>query len=315
MTRRPRKPAFLSTFLWVVLLVVLARIVLVQCGSARLRPETAADHAPAESRPHPSHPSRPTLEPAHAGPQNAADSGSSIELHLALGVPRDADPSDDHLLDERAYVLSYNPNKRVANWAAWRLDASYLGHAGRKNDFRPDPLLPADWYHVSESDYRRSGYDRGHLCPSADRDDTPEDNSLTFLFTNMQPQLHELNAGPWEQFEQYERELAKRRDALLFIVAGGLFSSPPTTIGQGVAVPVANFKIVVVLQRGQGASDVTEHTEVLSVLMPNEHGVGDHQWTDYLTSVDTIEHASGYDFLTAVPEPIARVLEARTTRP
>ncbi len=239
----------------------------------------------------------------------------SRSIHLALGVPKDGDPSDDHLLDEGSFVVSYSPVKRVPNWVAWRLDRSYLGHVRRKNDFRPDPALPSEFYHVSERDYLHSGYDRGHLCPSADREDTPEDNSTTFVFTNMEPQLHELNAGPWEKLERYERELAERPGAVLYLIAGGVFSSPFPTIGDGVAVPAANFKIVVVLSEGQGASDVTQETEVLSVLMPNQPGVGQHDWTEFVTSVDAIERATGYDFLSAVAEPVQRVIEARTARP
>jgi endonuclease G len=233
---------------------------------------------------------------------------------VALGVPTDADPSDDLLLDERAFVLSYSPLKRGPNWVAWRLDHSNLGRVHRSNDFRPDLSLPARFYRVNESDYRHSGYDRGHLCPSADRGSSAADNSLTFLFTNLLPQLHELNAGPWERLEVFARQRAERGQ-VVYIVAGGIFSSPFPTIGQGVAVPNANFKVLVILNEGQGASDVSERTEVFAVLMPNQHGVGRHDWAEYVTSVDAVEAASGYDFLRAIPEGIGRVLEARTNRP
>ena len=304
-----RRPALISTFFWVVLLLVVARFILVQCGAwsgsvpVRSPAPPVASHGPGDS-------------PA---PGKAAGAGTSVpasfaSIHVALGVPKDADPSDDHLLDEHSFVVSYSPLKRVPNWVAWRLDRSYLGRARRQNDFRPDPVLPSEFYHVNERDYLHSGYDRGHLCPSADREDTPEDNSTTFVFTNMEPQLHELNAGPWEKFERYERERAERPGAVLYIVAGGVFSNPPPTIGQGVAVPAANFKIVVVLAEGQGAADVNDETEVISVLMPNQAGVGEHPWTEFLTSVDAVERATGYDFLNAVPEAVQRVIEARTAR-
>jgi endonuclease G len=167
---------------------------------------------------------------------------------------------------------------------------------------------------VKESDYLHSGYDRGHMCPSADRQDSPANNAQTFLFTNIEPQLHELNAGPWEQLESYARKRVQA-GALLYVVAGGVFSAPFPTIGNGVAVPAANFKIIVVLSQGQGPSDVNENTQVLAALMPNRRGVGDREWTEYLTSVDAIEQASGYDFLNAIPERVQRVIEARTGAP
>jgi endonuclease G len=311
--RRAPSRSLISTFAFVVLLLLVARFALVECG---------ASLAPKVTAPPQSHDSElgatSATRPAHSAPAplgsaaQASDLASSV--HLTLGIPRDADPSDDQLLDEHSFVVSYSPTKRVPNWVAWRLDRSYLGHVKRKNDFRPDPALPAELYHVNESDYLHSGYDRGHMCPSADREDTPADNSLTFLFTNMEPQLHELNAGPWEHLEQYERQRAER-GAVLYIVAGGVFSAPFPTIGQGVAVPAANFKIIVVLADGQKASDVVDSTEVIAVLMPNQRGVGEHAWGDFVTSVDAVEQATGYDFLAAVPERVQRVIEARTARP
>jgi endonuclease G, mitochondrial len=233
---------------------------------------------------------------------------------VALGTPRDADPSDEYYLDQRSFVLSYSPEKRVPNWVAWQLDRTHLGHVRRKDVFRADLALPARFYRVKESDYLHSGYDRGHMCPSADRQHSAEDNAQTFLFTNIEPQLHELNAGPWERLESYARKRVQQ-GALLYVVAGGVFSAPFATIGNGVAVPAANFKIIVVLKQGQAASDVDEHTQVLAVLMPNQHGVGDREWTEYLTSVDAVEQASGYDFLNAIPERVQRVIEARTASP
>ncbi|MEP7050635.1 MAG: DNA/RNA non-specific endonuclease [Pseudomonadota bacterium] len=300
--------SLLSTFVCVVLLLLIARAVLLQCGPGAL-PRAAPPVAPrADLGPD----AGEATAPRHQLPPASTDFTNNI--HLALGIPRDADPSDDRLLDERAYVVSYSPVKRVPNWVAWRLERSNLGHVKRKNDFRPDPSLPAELFHVSESDYLRSGYDRGHLCPSADREDTAEDNSTTFLFTNMQPQLHELNAGPWERLEAYERRRAEQGD-VLYIVAGGVFSAPFPTIGRGVAVPAANFKIIVALPAGQTPRDISAATDVVAVLMPNERGVGEHVWTEFLTSVDALEQASGYDFLNAIPEPIQRVIEARTARP
>ncbi len=295
-----------GTFLWVVLLVFLSRFLLVACAgpSAALHLEVPPA-ASADQRAPQSAESRRGL-----GVRSGAR-GLANNVHLALGVPTDDDASDDQLLDERSFVVSYNPIRRVPNWAAWRLDRTYLGHQKRARSFQSDPALPSDLYRVSADDYRHSGYDRGHLCPSADRADSAADNATTFVFTNAQPQLHELNAGPWERFEQYARQRAEG-GALLYIVAGGIFSAPFPTIGHGVAVPAASFKIVVILRAGQKPAEIEASTEVIAVLMPNEPGVGRHRWTDFVTSVDTIEGATGYDFLSAIPERVQRVLEART---
>ncbi len=97
-------------------------------------------------------------------------------------------------------------------------------------------------------------------------------------------------------------------------MAGGLFSDPvhPLTIGRGVAVPDAFFKIAVVLEPGQSARDVQTSTRVIAVIMPNDLGIIDKHWAEYRTSVDEIERRAGYDFLTDVPKEIQDVIEART---
>ena len=136
-------------------------------------------------------------------------------------------------------------------------------------------------------------------------------NAVTFLMTNMVPQLHELNAGPWEKLEARERELAEQPDAEVYIVAGPLFDATPLAIGHGIAVPKATWKIIVALKTGQTANDVTASTEVIAAIMPNEPGVGQHPWTDYVTSVDEVEKKTGYDFLARVPDSVERVIEAR----
>lgn len=296
-----------------MLLLLVARFGLLECRAENARPPALAPPAPVES----SSPRTVAPQPAPVGsssPLRGSEATVSSSVHVALGTPRDGDPSDEFFIDQRAFVLSYSPEKRVPNWVAWQLDRGHLGHIGRQREFRPDLALPARFYRVKDSDYVRSGYDRGHLCPSADRQDSTQSNARTFLFTNIAPQLHELNSGPWEQLESWTRRRAKRGD-VLYVVAGGVFSAPFSTIGNGVAVPVAHFKIIVVLKPGQGARDVNERTEVLAALMPNQRGVGERAWTEYLTSVDAIERASGYDFLSAVPERVQRVIEARTARP
>lgn len=287
-----------------VLLSTAAPFTLLQCEARHAEPPVTPATLP--------HESEPTVPPVGGTANVIRGTEASVlqSVHVALGTPRDDDPSDEYFLDQRAFVLSYSPEKRVPNWVAWQLDRRHLGHLHRKRDFRADLALPARFYRVTGRDYSHSGYDRGHLCPSADRQESAEENSRTFLFTNIEPQLHELNAGPWEQLESYARARVQG-GALLYIVAGGVFGAPFSTIGNGVAVPIANFKIMVMLAPGQGSSDVDENTEVLAVQMPNQRGVGEHAWTEYLTTVDAIEQASGYDFLNAVPERVQRAIEAR----
>ena len=261
---------------------------------------------------------RPATSPARPGPglvlgqapvrDTQGDASVLSSEHVPFGTPMDADPSDDYLMDKGTYMLSYNPRRNVANWVGWRVTASDLGSVDRQNDFRADPSLPDDYYKVVPKDYAGSGFDRGHFCPSADRSRTEEENSSTFLMTNMHPQKPSLNRGPWKKLEDHTRQLVKAgKDA--YALAGGLFSE--RTIGHGVAVPSASYKVVVVLEAGQGLSDVTGETMVLSVVMPNDDSVKGKAWDSFAVSVKELEKRSGYDLFSRLDDAVEEVLEAR----
>ena len=59
---------------------------------------------------------------------------------------------------------------------------------------------------VRPDDYRGSGFDRGHLCPAADRSATSQDMDATFLMTNMVPQSPDLNRKTWVKLAEYARD-------------------------------------------------------------------------------------------------------------
>ncbi len=241
--------------------------------------------------------------------------GASVSRHTALGLPTAAGTSsiDDYLSVKSGYVISYNGGLKVPNWVSWELNTTYLGTTDRQDDFRPDGTLPGSVPQASLADYSGSGYDRGHMTPSADRTLTVAANSQTFYLTNMIPQAGNNNRGPWNNLEEYCRTLV-RSGKELFIISGGTFSASSNWIGSGVMVPDQTFKVIVVLDSTTaGAADVTASTRVISVLMPNE----DSQislsanWRDYRVSVDSIEALTGDNYLSDVTSAVQSVIEAR----
>lgn len=255
---------------------------------------------------------RPSAPDTASPPPAAGGQGTSGSVHLALGAPVGAASNDDYLMIKPQYALSYNRERNVANWVSWNLDASYFGPTPRhKGKFVTDSSLPSGFYQVQDRDYAGSGFDRGHMVRSEERTRTVEDNLATFLLPNVLPQRHDLNAGPWLRLEDYLQELSQKESKELYVTAGGLFSAHPETIGHGVAVPDACFKIVVVLDRGQGLSDVDPTTRIIAVIMPNVTGILDEPWGQYRTSVGEVERRSGYTFFPLVPEPVRHALVAR----
>ena len=60
----------------------------------------------------------------------------------------------------------------------------------------------------SHYDYTNSGYDRGHMAPNADFNDTVENALMTFFIANIWPQTPEVNRVKWLKTENETRRLA-----------------------------------------------------------------------------------------------------------
>ena len=233
---------------------------------------------------------------------------AAASIHVALGAPTRAG-GDELVLTRSQYVIGYSRVMNGPRWASWRLVASdFGGQARHKGHFITDGSLPAGWYQAQHSDYTGSGYDRGHLVRSEDRTASRADNDSTFLMTNVAPQRHDLNAGPWLRLEDHCRVLAQHDGRQLFITAGVIYGSAPARIGGGVAVPESWWKVVVVTAPGDGAAEVTPQTRVIAVVMPNVEGIGDRPWTGYRTTVAEVERRTGYTLLDNVEGSVRAVL-------
>ena len=245
--------------------------------------------------------------------------------NLTLGNPSNAATntsySDNYLMVKNAYTLSYNKNKGIANWVSWHLSTAWKGETDRQNDFRPDPSLPQNWYQVTPRDYASTGFDRGHLCPSDDRDGGLEDNKETFLMTNMTPQAPENNRGIWKALEDYGRTLTQQGNEV-YIIAGTIGEGGTGTNGfakrigknDNITVPASLWKIIVVLPIGQNDElRINENTRIIAVNIPNQNGlVG--SWKQYRTSVAELEKLTGYNFLSTVSPEIQAIIEARVDK-
>jgi endonuclease G, mitochondrial len=242
--------------------------------------------------------------------------------HLVMGNPSaattDIQNETNFLMQKVQYALSYHRFKGIPNWTSWHLDSSWIGSTPRQDDFRNDTELPAGWYQVLGTDYSGSGFDRGHMCPSADRTASVQDNSTTFLMTNMVPQAPDNNQGPWAQFENYLRTIVGQGNEL-YIISGGSGSGgigsngPASVIANGqVNVPEKTWKVILVLPAGEDdVNRVNNSTRTLAVIMPNVQGIRNDPWQKYLATVDQVEALSGYDFFSTVNDAVEPVIEAK----
>jgi endonuclease G len=241
-------------------------------------------------------------------------------VHLTMGNPSGASTTsfNNYLLIKPQYAHSHNCSQGKPNWVSWQLNQSWLGSAPRQDDFRADTTLPSGCYRVSGSDYSGSGFDRGHLTPSADRTNTVSNNSATFYMTNMIPQAPDNNQGPWADLENYSRDLVRNQGKELYIIAGGYGSGgigsngfAYTIDGGRITVPERVWKVIVVLDRPGSASHVTTSTRVIAVDMPNDQGIRFDDWRDYRVSVNSIESRTGYNLLSRVNSYVQYIIEAK----
>jgi endonuclease G, mitochondrial len=253
-----------------------------------------------------------TQQPSLLAPSLKAQPVNSI--HLLLGNPSNAIASvsnlDNYLMIKPQYVLSYNNSKGIPNWVSWQLNQSWLGSADRQNNFKPDNTLPTGFIRITPTMYAGSGYDKGHVAPSADRTKSVEDNGATFLMTNMMPQTPDNNRRTWEGLEQYSRELVTKGGKEIYIIAGGIGNQKQPLKGK-VTIPASTWKVVVVMDKsGADAKSITENTRIIVVNIPNEQGI-DPDWRKYRVSVDELEKLTGYDFLSNVSPNIQASIESK----
>jgi DNA/RNA endonuclease G (NUC1) len=239
-------------------------------------------------------------------------------LQMQLGNPSnatsDSNNHDHYLIQRTVEAIDYSDNLGESVWASWDLTTSDIGGSGRNSTFYTDSTLPVDFYHVSTDDYNGVGtnnFNRGHLCPSADRTDTTNDNKLVFYMSNIMPQSALNNQGVWGNFEDYCRSMLTTNE-LLIICGGSGFGT--NTIPSGKAfIPSNTWKVVVCVPLGNGTalSRLTISNRVIAISIPNVTNGLSSTWQTYVTSAHQIELDTGFTFFTAAPSLMASVYRAR----
>ena len=228
--------------------------------------------------------------------------GGACERHLHYGVPHQSDT----ILCHDGYALGYNNDGRVPDWVSYVIsDESANGVNVDRGSFRVDKAIDKD-NRSSNTDYKKTGYDRGHLAPSGSIDYSREANDETFLYSNMSPQLPAFNrdmhgkTGVWGRLERYERAWAKQRGKLL-IIAGTYLGENTQLIGRGVRVPEKFFKVIF----------DPSSMEAIAFIMPQDLNTGD-DWKQYVASIDQVESLTGWDLLSVIDADIQATIEANT---
>ncbi len=203
------------------------------------------------------------------------------------------------IIHHEGYSLSYSETHEQAEWVAYELKKSHLSSTNYKRPyFEIDEAVKtgaASW-----RNYKNSGYDRGHLCPAADRRYSKLAHDETFLTSNISPQEHQFNSGIWNTLEQKVRYWASKYDGV-FVVTGGVLKGNMKTIGaEHVAVPNQFYKVLIDNNSGK--------TKMIAFLMLHEDS--NKPLYEFVVPVDEVEAITGIDFFPELEDSLENKLEA-----
>ena len=206
------------------------------------------------------------------------------------------------IIHHEGYSLSYSEAHEQAEWVAYELKKSHLSNTNFKRPyFEIDQTVETGAAHWKN--YKKSGYDRGHLCPAGDRKYSQERHDETFLTSNISPQKHDFNAGIWNTLEQKVRYWASKYDGV-FVVSGGVLKPGLKSIGEEeVSVPEQFYKVLIDNNSGE--------TKMIAFLM--SHQDSNRPLYEFVVSVDEVEALTGIDFFPELEDDIENRLEASTS--
>ncbi|RIW14944.1 DNA/RNA non-specific endonuclease [Vibrio harveyi] len=215
--------------------------------------------------------------------------------HLDKGMPS---TNSDQFLCRDGYAVGYNYDTKNADWVAYHITAESVNITNkRSNSFKEDTEMP-DYARSTLADYKGSGYDRGHLAPSATMDFTRESMKQSFLMSNMSPQLPGFNRVGWRVLEEHVRDLANEYNEL-YVVTGPIYQGNEGTIGNGVVLPSAFYKVILDPSFDEAIAFIVPHRDVSSSELAN-----------FITTIDEVERQTGLDFFAQTPDSIEDNMES-----
>jgi len=194
----------------------------------------------------------------------------------------------------KAMILGYNEKHEQAQWVSHIvLPDVEKGNVSRTNNFRKDKLVTSGT--ASKADYWYSGYDRGHLAPSADFRWSKTALSESYFYSNMAPQLPELNREKWAELENAIREYVIEKKIQVYVVTGGILNdSLPRMQNKGreneVTIPDFFYKVILDNYNHRG----------IGFVMPN--GNCNYPIMSYAVSIDSVEALTGINFFSKIKD-------------
>ena len=213
-----------------------------------------------------------------------------------------------NIINYNYYSASFCEKFKLSEWTIYYSTMNRLsGSVSRTNNFRQDRSLKGK--DAKLSDYKYSGYDRGHLVPAGDMRFNEIAMSESFYMVNITPQEAYFNRGGFKELESKFRSWVFEFDTIIIIsgwvttdirhyIKGDVYSDEP----EDSFIPIPNYFYKVFIDPNNKRS--------IAFLLPNEKitkGI-----LDYVVSIDYLESVTGLDFFYKLPKDIERSFEIDT---
>lgn len=219
------------------------------------------------------------------------------------------------------YSFEYDSASYHTRWVAFNFDdvTRQENHSGRTDAWDEDHSLPATCRLLYNA-YSGSGYNRGHLCASQDRQFSTEANEQTFYMSNMSPQIGNFNSYYWVVLEGLVQRWGRSgKYSNLYVTKGGtiepdkLLGTWSTTNKNGNKVKVAIPKYYFMAILGETTNKTYQAIGFL--LEHKDYGYsrtgprGAIMQT-HAMSIDDLEQFTGIDFFCNLPDKLENAVES-----
>lgn len=224
----------------------------------------------------------------------------------------------DQSTNEVNYSLEWDGEKKSNRWTCYQIyNSNSTWNTGRwygNPQYPADPLISSSMT-FGYDPYWGTGYDHGHLCPSADRRSTEEAQRQTFYLSNMQPQLSAFNGsvkggGIWLTMENKIRNSFKMESIdTMYICRGGTIdqtSQVKAFLRNGFIVPGYFFSAALL----KYYSKIQKKWEYKAIGFWFKHENNQAaSLKPYVVNIKQLEELTNIDFFCNLPDDIERKVE------
>jgi endonuclease G, mitochondrial len=219
-----------------------------------------------------------------------------------MGLPKLE--AGDEVITHPGHMLVYSEKHEQPKWTAHIATPDLItGNLARIDSFLPDPLVKTG--SAVTADYWNSGYDRGHLVPSADMRWNYDALKATYYYSNISPQVPELNRETWADLEDWGRRYVNFSKRRVFVITGPVLRDGLPTMQKAdrkneVSIPELFWKVIADLDGDQ--------PKAIAFVMQNKKLDGPP--ISFAVPVDSVEKLTGVDFLSSLDDAVEARIEA-----